>query len=79
MTENLEKAIAELRSLPEAEHEWAADSIRSIFSERERASRYQLTPEQIEDVKRTVADLDAGQTRLLTVEETQEMWRRLGV
>lgn len=60
MTEMLEKAIAELRSLPESEHDWAADNIRFILSERERSNDYQLTPEQIEEVKETIAELDSG-------------------
>lgn len=78
MTQLLEKAIAELRSLPEAEHEWAADNIRMIIRERERASEYRLTPEQVAEVEQTIADLDSGRARLLTVDETEAMWRRLG-
>lgn len=79
MTEMLEKAIAELRSLPESEHDWAADNVRFILSERERGPDYELTPEQIEEIKQTVAELDSGRMQLLSVEETEEMWRRLGV
>jgi hypothetical protein len=79
MTTSLDQAIAELRALPEAEQDWAAENIRALMRERERGGDYHLTPEQVEKVKRTLADLDEGRTRLLTEEETEQMWRRLGV
>ena len=79
MTRLLDEAIAELRALPDAEQDWAAENIRAIMRERERGNEYHLTQEQIEEVSRTLADLEAGRERLLTVQETEEMWRRLGV
>lgn len=79
MTEMLEKAIAELRSLPESEHGWAADNVRFILSERERGPDYELTPEQIEEVRQTLEGLENGTERLATDEEVAAMWRRLGV
>lgn len=78
MTKRLDDAIADLRALPEAEHDWAAENIWSIMRERARSAEYQLSPEQIDGVRRTLANLDAGRERLLTEEETDQMWRRLG-
>ncbi len=79
MSKLLDDAIAELRTLPETEQDWAAENIRSIVRLHERSTEYRLTEEQVEDVRRTVADLDAGRERLLTEEETDGMWRRLDV
>ena len=79
MTTLLDEAIAELRALPESEQDWAAENIKWIMRERERNAAIQLTPEQEEEVKRTLADLDAGRERFLTEEEVEAMWRSLRV
>jgi hypothetical protein len=79
MTALLDKAIAELRALPEEEQDWAAENINWIMRERERSAGIHLTPEQAEEVKRTLADLGAGRERFLTDEETEAMWKSLGV
>lgn len=79
MTKRLDEAIAELQALPEADQDWAAENIQAILRDREHALDYQLTPDQVAEVEQTLADLKSGRTRLLTEEETEEMWRRLGV
>lgn len=77
MTELLEEATARVRELPPKQQDMAAEAIFAVV-ERDQP-RYRLTPEQIEEVRRTQADLKAGRTRLLTDEEVEAMWRRLGV
>jgi len=42
------------------------------------AANYHLTPEQVEEVRHTQEGLRNGTVRLLTEEEVEEMWRRLG-
>lgn len=79
MMKPLDDAIAQLKALPEAEHGWAADNIRSILRTHEQGRGYQLTPEQVEQVQRTLDDLDAGRERLLSEDEADAMWRRLGL
>ena len=76
MTQLLEEAISQLRGLPAADQDDAAEVIMSMVEARR--SSFRLTPEQIEEVKRTEAGLLDGSVKLLTVEETEEMWRRLG-
>lgn len=78
MTEMLEKAIAELRLRPDDEQDVAAEALLAFLA-RDEPPDYVLTPEQIEEIKQTVAELDSGRMQLLSVEETEEMWRRLGV
>lgn len=78
MTTLLDQAIAELRALPEAEQDWAAENIRLIMRERDRSSGYQLTAEQVEKVRRTQEGLRNGTVQLVPEEEMDEFWRRHG-
>lgn len=75
MTQRLEEAISRLRDLSPADQDDAAGVIMSIVEARH--SEIRLTPEQIEQVKQTEEGLLDGSVKLLTVEETEEMWRRL--
>ncbi|MBV9111973.1 MAG: hypothetical protein JOY67_04035 [Hyphomicrobiales bacterium] len=76
MTELLEEAIARVRQLPPEEQDNAATALFAMMSRRQRD--YRLTAEQAEEVRRTREGLANGTVRLLTPEETDEMWRRLG-
>ncbi|TDR89620.1 hypothetical protein [Enterovirga rhinocerotis] len=76
MTRRLDEAISQLRGLPPRDQDDAAAVIMSIVEARRPQMR--LTPEQIEEVKRTEEGLLDGSVELLTVEQTEEMWRRLG-
>ena len=76
MTQLLEDAIVQLRALPPTDQDEAAEVIMSMVESRR--SDLRLTPEQIEEVKRTEEGLLDGSVRLLTAEETEAMWRRLG-
>ena len=72
----VEQAIERLRALPPADQESAAETVLAIVEEYEHS--YELTPEQVEEVKRTQEGLRTGSVKLLTEEETEAMWRRLG-
>ena len=75
MTELLDEAIMRLRERPEADQDEAAKALLA-FLDRDR-SDYRLTAEQVEEVRRTRDGLRDRTVKLLTVEETEEMWRRL--
>ena len=72
----IEQAIERLRALPSSDQESAAESVLALLEQYE--GDYHLTPEQIEEVRRTEADYLAGKLEVLSVEETEAMWRRLG-
>ncbi len=72
----LEDAIERVRALPEADQDLAAELLLSVVYRNDPDLR--LTPEQVEEVRRTRDGLRDGTVRLLSEEETEEMWRRLG-
>ena len=72
----LEEAIESLRSVPAAKQDQVAEVVLSIVEQY--TSDLQLTPEQIEEVRRIEADFLAGKLEILSDEETKAMWRRLG-
>ncbi len=72
----LEEAIERLRALPEENQESAAAAVLVVVGQHE--ASYRLTPEQIEEIRRFDAEYDAGRVELLSEEETEAMWRRLG-
>ena len=78
MTELLEKVIAELRRRPDKEQDEAATVLLQFLFDHE-GSDYVLTPEQQAEVDDTIRGLENGTVRLLTDEEVEDMWRRLGV
>ena len=55
MTKLLDEVIADIRTLPEQDQNWAAENMRRLMRERERGASYQLTPEQVEEVAAVVA------------------------
>jgi len=77
MTKLLEQAIAQVRELSEAEQDAAADALFAHIAGDHR--RYQLTQEQVADVKRIQQDLRDGKTRLLTDEEMAAFWKKCGL
>jgi hypothetical protein len=64
MTKLLEKAINELRNLPEEEQDAAADAMFAYMSSDER--QYQLQSDQMAEVHRIQRTLRDGKTRLAT-------------
>lgn len=75
MTKLLEEAIAEARALPESEQDLAAEVLLTVIHP---DSRYHLTPEQVEEVKRIQQDLREGKMDLLSEDEMADLWRKLG-
>ena len=73
MTTLLDKAIAQVRQLSEADQECAAEMLMEVVHER--SSDVRLTDEQVDDVRRIQAGLRDGSIRLATDEEVSEMWR----
>ena len=77
MTTLLDDAIAEVRKLPAAEQDRAAEVLLEIVNRN--AASHRLTPEQGEEVRRTLEGLANGTERWATDEEVAAMWRRFGV
>jgi hypothetical protein len=67
MTKLLEKAIEQLRELPEDEQDAAAHIVFAYIASEER--QYVLRPEKIAKVRTIRAKLNAGVTRLATFKE----------
>lgn len=57
MTKLLEKGIEAIRALPSDRQDMAGELLLSIATSQ---PRYQLTPEQMEDVKLAIAEADRG-------------------
>lgn len=77
MTSLLEKAIEQLRELPEDEQNAAADVLFAYVSSEER--HYRLAPHQITQVKRIRQDLREGKTRLATQGEVSAVKKKYGL
>ncbi|MCC6949068.1 MAG: hypothetical protein IT539_14990 [Bradyrhizobiaceae bacterium] len=75
MTKLLEQAIAEVRKLPEADQDMAAEMLLSLARKDE--PRYRLTPEQIEEVKLTLREVREG--KIATDEQVVGLWRKCGL
>jgi hypothetical protein len=71
MTKLLEKAIAEIRKLPEQRQDEAAEILLSIASQDSR--EYVLTPEQLADLEQRLA----GPPDYATDDEVEEVFNRL--
>lgn len=76
MTKLLEKAIANVRKLPEPEQNAAAEA---LFAHIAGEPRYRLTPEQIIEVKRIQRNLRAGKTHLITRRQINAFWKKCGL
>jgi hypothetical protein len=72
----VEEAIHRLRGLPPADQESAAETVLAIVEQYEHS--YRLTPEQVEQVRRTREGLKDGTVGVASDEEVEAMWRRLG-
>lgn len=76
MTKLLEEAIAEIRKLPAADQDRAAELLLALAHEHE-AEDYQLTPEQVEQVRLGLEQAERGE--FVPEEKVEEMWRRFGL
>lgn len=72
----LEEAIESLRSVPAAKQDQVAEVVLAIVEQY--SADLHLTPEQIEGVRALETDFLAGKLEILSVEETEAMWCRLG-
>ena len=75
MTKLLEKAIETVRRLPDADQDEAAEMLLSAFSDE--APGYQLTPDQVETVRRTQAAVRDG--KIATADEMTALWKKCGL
>jgi hypothetical protein len=76
MTQLLEQAIEELRSLPEDEQDAAADAMFAYITSDE---RYHLNPHQVAEVERIQRGLRDGSTRLATDAEVAAAKKNAGL
>jgi hypothetical protein len=77
MTKLLEQAVAQARELTAEEQDAAADALFAHIANEDR--RYQLSADQIEEVKRIRERLRSGETRLATDDEMQALWKKCGL
>jgi uncharacterized protein YbjT (DUF2867 family) len=75
MTKMLDKIIARVRALPDADQDDIAEVLAAVLDNRE--SVPPLTDEQVEEVKRTQEAVRRGE--IATDEEMDELWRRFGL
>lgn len=76
MTKLLEDAIAEIRKLPDAEQDRAAELLLALVQDQD-AEDYRLTPEQAARVQLGLAQAECGE--FVSDAEMEEMWRRFGL
>jgi hypothetical protein len=75
MTKLLDRALAEVRKLSDAEQDRVASVVLGLINFDADAAR--LTPEQVAEVKR--AQQEAREGLFATEEEMSEAWRRFGL
>jgi hypothetical protein len=74
MTKLLEKGIEAVRALPIDLQDMAGELLLRLAKQ---APHYQLTPEQIEDVRLGLAEAEQGD--FATDEQMAETWRKFGL
>ncbi|MBB6310163.1 hypothetical protein [Xanthobacter tagetidis] len=74
MTKLLEEAIAEIRKLPDAEQDRAAEVLLGFAQNS--APGYELTPAQVAEVKLIVREIDEGTATFVTEEEMEAILAR---
>jgi len=72
MTKLLEQGVKAVETLPPDRQDIAGKLLLEFA--RQATPKYGLTPEQIEDVKAALAEMDRGE--FATDEEMEEVWRR---
>jgi predicted transcriptional regulator len=75
MTKLLEQGIEAVRRLPDERQDMAGELLLAIAEED--GVRYRLTPEQIEEVKLSIAEADRGE--FVSDEEMAELWKKFGL
>jgi putative addiction module component (TIGR02574 family) len=77
MSKLLEDAIAEARKLPENEQDALADAVFAHIASSDVS--YQLSDEQVEEIKRRQQALREGTARFATDDEVAALWRKCGL
>lgn len=77
MTKLLDEAIAQVRELPQAEQDLAAEALFAVLHRDAPDTR--LSPEQANEVRRIRAGLRDGSIQLATDDEVAAMWRSFGL
>jgi hypothetical protein len=75
MTKLLEEGIEAVRALPADRQDMAGELLLGIAGITQ--SEYQLTPEQIADVKIAIAQADRGE--FVTDDELNAVWKKFGL
>jgi hypothetical protein len=73
MTKLLLKGIKAVQALPPDRQDLAGEMLLSLATE----PQYELSPEQLEDLKLSIAEADRGE--FATDEEVAEMWKKFGL
>jgi hypothetical protein len=76
MTKLLEDAFTQARELPEDRQNELAEA---LFAHMTGNQRFQLTDEQVEEVKRRQRELGEGKTRFATDDEMDALWKKCGL
>jgi hypothetical protein len=71
MTKALERGIKAVEALPPDQQDLAGELLLAIAGKA--TAPYRLTPEQVEDLKASIAEADRGE--YATDAEVEEMWR----
>ena len=74
MTKLLEEGIKAVQGLPEERQDDAGEMLLTMAGN---SSRYQLTPEQLEDLKLSIAEADRGE--FVSDEEMTALWKKFGI
>ena len=77
MTKLLEDAIAQARKLPDSEQDAVAEALFAHIAGSDVS--YQLSDDQVEEVKRRQQALREGKSRFATDEEMDALWRKCGL
>jgi predicted transcriptional regulator len=74
MTKLLEQGIEAVRELPAERQDMAGELLLSLAANK---PRYQLTKEQVQDLKRSLKEADRGE--FVSEHEMAETWKKFGL
>ena len=74
MTKLLEEGIKAVQELPEDRQNDAGEMLLTIAS---LSARYELTPDQLEDVKLAIVETDRGE--FASEEDMEALWKKCGL
>jgi hypothetical protein len=77
VTKLLDKAIAKVRELPEAQQDLAAEVFFSVVDQEK--PTYRLTPEEVREVRRIQEDPRTDRTTLASDQQVAVLWKKCGL